>query len=153
MSQPAYQPARLFTLEEANAMLPLVKAIATDLAKLAGEVLERRERLAALLGAREQKAGDPYSDELFQERADLNHDLERLQGYIDELRSLGVEAKGPQGLVDFPTMIDDRVAFLCWHIGEPEVLYWHEIDAGFAGRQPLYPDGLVHIGPTGEADN
>jgi hypothetical protein len=56
---------------------------------------------------------------------------------MDELRQLGVEAKGHDGLVDFPTIVDGRRAFLCWKLGEAEVSYWHELDAGFAGRQPL----------------
>jgi hypothetical protein len=70
--------------------------------------------------------------------ADLERDTLRLQGYVEELRDLGVEPKGAiEGLVDFPAQIDGRLVYLCWKLGEPEVLYWHEIDAGFAGRQPL----------------
>ena len=57
---------------------------------------------------------------------------------MDELRHLGVEPKnGPEGLVDFPAMIDGRPVYLCWKVGELEVLHWHDLDAGFRGRQPL----------------
>jgi len=53
-------------------------------------------------------------------------------------RHLGVEPKnGPEGLVDFPAVLDGRPVYLCWKLGEPEVLHWHDLDAGFRGRQPL----------------
>jgi hypothetical protein len=138
MVRDANKPARLFTVEQANAMLPLVRAITSDLASLAKDVMERRHRLALLLRGRHRKSNDPYSEELAQMEADLERDTLRLQGYVEELRDLGVEPKGAiEGLVDFPAQIDGRLVYLCWKLGEPEVLYWHEIDAGFAGRQPL----------------
>ena len=60
-----------------------------------------------------------------------------LQEFVNELRQLGVEPKGPGGLVDFPAELDGRQVYLCWKLGESEVLHWHEIDAGFEDRQPL----------------
>ena len=132
------QGVKLFTVEQANASLPLVRAIATDLAELSREVIERRERLSFLMGSREYHAGDPYQDELAHVQEELEKDRLRLQGYVEELRQLGVEPKnGPEGLVDFPAMMDGRLVYLCWRLGEPEVLFWHDIDAGFQGRQPL----------------
>lgn len=150
MSSPHYTPARLFTIEQANAMLPLVRAITTDLATLATDVMERRHRLALIANGRELKAGDPYSDELAQMKADLERDAARLREYVEELQELGVEPKGAlEGLVDFPAMIDDRVVYLCWRLGEPEVLYWHELEAGFGGRQPLTAGSVPDFGADG----
>ena len=138
MAVDEYKPTRLFTIEQANAMLPLVRAITTDLAGLAKDVVERRHRLALLTTGRDLKPGDPYSDELSQMEADLERDATRLQGYVDELRELGVEPKGAvEGLVDFPCMLDGRLVLLCWRLGESEVLYWHDLESGFGGRQPL----------------
>lgn len=138
MAQPEYKPDRLFTIDQANAMLPLVRAITSDLASLAKDVVERRHRLAMLTTGRDLKRGDPYSDELSQMESDLERDATRLQEYVEELRHLGVEPKGAvEGLVDFPCELDGRVVLLCWKLGEPEVLYWHDLDTGFAGRQPL----------------
>jgi hypothetical protein len=138
MSAAEYRPAKLFTIEQANAMLPLVKAITGDLANLAGEVMERRHRLAMLTAGRELKPGDPYADELAQTEAELEADIIRVREYLAELRALGVEPKGAmEGLVDFPSLMDGRIVYLCWRLGEPEVLHWHELEAGFAGRQPL----------------
>ncbi len=147
MSVQDYRPARLFTIEQANATLPLVRAITTDLSSLAREVMERRHRLALLTAGRDLKAGDPYVEELAQTEADIEKDTVRLQGYVDELRELGVEAKGAvDGLVDFPSLMDGKIVYLCWRLGEPEVLHWHELEAGFAGRQSLtagsVPDGF-----------
>src|SRR5262245_53940745 len=140
-----YKPARLFTIEQANATLPLVRAITSDLATLAKDVVERRHRLALLTSGRDLKPGDPYSDELAQMEADLERDAIRLQGYVDELRELGVEPKGAvEGLVDFPCTMEGRVVLLCWKLGEPEVLYWHDLDSGFAGRQPLTAGSLAN---------
>ena len=138
MATEQYQPSRIFTLEQANATLPLVRAIATDLAQLSREVIERRERLSLLLAGRDATRQDLYSQELAQINEELEKDGERLYGYVEELRQLGVEPKnGPEGLVDFPAMIDGRLVYLCWKLGEPEILHWHELDAGFRGRQSL----------------
>jgi len=147
MASQSSKPRRLFTLEQANAALPLVRAIATDLAHLSREVIERRERLAHLRGGRELKSYGPYSEEMAHVEAELERDSQRLQEYVEELRELGVEPKnGPEGLVDFPCEMDGRLVWLCWKLGEPEVLYWHELEAGFSGRQPLVAGSVADGG-------
>lgn len=147
MSSAAYKPAKLFTIEQANAMLPLVRAITADLANLAREVVDRRHRLALLTAGRDWKPGDPYSDELAEIEAKLEVDAQRLQEYVEELRELGVEPKGAvDGLVDFPSLMDGRIVFLCWKLGEPEVTHWHELDAGFSGRQSLVAGSVADEG-------
>jgi hypothetical protein len=129
---------RLFTVEEANAMLPLVRAICRDLSSLAREVIERRERLALLRAGRDSSRSDLYSEELAQVEEELEDDNRQLQEYVQELNELGVELKNAvAGLIDFPSLMDDRVIYLCWKLDEPDVLYWHELEDGFAGRQPL----------------
>lgn len=140
MSRPSR--TKSFTVHEANAMLPLVRAIVSDLASLSQEVSERRERLSLLLGGRQGDSHDPYHEELVQIEEELENDSRRLQEYVGELRQLGVEPKA-SGLVDFPAVLDGRKVYLCWQLGEPEVLYWHELDAGFRGRQPLTAEALV----------
>jgi hypothetical protein len=130
-----------FSIEQANAMLPLVRAIASDMSTLSREIIERRDRLAHLTSGRSGQATDIYGEELSQIEEELEKDGRRLGEYVEELKKLGVEPKNPpEGLVDFPTIMDGREAFLCWKLNEPEVLYWHELDAGFAGRQSLTAD-------------
>ena len=133
-------------------MLPLVRAITQDLANLSRDVIDRRERLAHLLAGRELNRDDPYSSELVQVEDELRRDVERLQGYVAELRELGVEPKsGEEGLVDFPAAIDGRTVYLCWRLGEPEVLYWHEIDGGFQGRRRLTASTATGSSDAGDA--
>jgi len=126
-------------------MLPLVRAVAKDLSDLSRDVIERRERLAHLLAGRNKQSTDLYGEELSQIEEELEKDGSRLREYVEELKRLGVEPKnGPEGLVDFPTLIDGREAYLCWKLGEPEVLFWHELEAGFAGRQSLTAEAGVN---------
>jgi hypothetical protein len=147
MSDDEYRPARLFTIEEANAMLPLVRAITRDMVQLAKDVVERQQRVEYLKAGRDIERGDPYSDELAQSLEDLEQDKERLRDYVIELRELGVEPKGAvEGLVDFPAMVDGQLVLLCWKYDEPEVLYWHTLEGGFAGRQPLTVSALGEEG-------
>ena len=143
VSLEGYRPKRLFTVEQANAVLPLARAIVSDLAQLSRDVIERRERLGCLAAGRPVAARDLYSEEVAQIEQELEKDTDRLKEYIDELRALGVEPKnGPEGLIDFPALIDGRLVFLCWKLGETEVLHWHDLDAGFAGRHCLVADSV-----------
>ena len=142
--QDSYKPKKVFTLEEANAALPLVRAITEDLARLSQDVVERRQRLSHVASGREFDSGDPYGEELQQIEQELERDSLQLREYVQELRQLGVEPKGAtEGLVDFPSMLEGRLVFLCWRLGEPEVMHWHEIDEGFAGRRSLAAGSLA----------
>ncbi len=117
---------KYFTPAQANAMLPLVRRIVQDITALAHEMRERHDRL---VGPGGEAAG---ADDEFE------RGRQRMTEYVDELRRLGIELKDFfTGLIDFPCWMDGREVYLCWRQGEPEVAYWHELDAGFAGRQPL----------------
>ncbi|HEY0983613.1 MULTISPECIES: DUF2203 domain-containing protein [unclassified Schlesneria] len=133
-------PRQYFSVASANQTLPLVRAIVSDIVELYPEVRDREERLMRITRGRSKDArpDDPYSEEVEQVRRELERDVERLQGYIDELLELGVEFKDPvMGLVDFPAMRDGEEVCLCWKLGEPVVGFWHTIDAGFQGREKL----------------
>lgn len=128
----------IFTVEQANATLPLVRAIVSDLVGLSRHVIERRRTLSALLERQERGPGDPYHDELVHINHELDKDSRRLQEYVEELRELGVEpTDGPEGVVDFPAILNGRKVCLCWRLGEPEVGYWHEVGAGYRQRRAL----------------
>ncbi|MDP6447470.1 MAG: DUF2203 domain-containing protein [Pirellulaceae bacterium] len=146
-----YRPRKLFTVEEANNCLPLVKAIVADVVATSAELVDRRQRLDHLTDGREPEPGDVYGDELADIGQELARDEERLKEYLQELHELGVELKSPMdGLIDFPSVMDDRVVYLCWKHGEPEVLYWHELDAGFQGRQSLTAGAIDSPGDGAE---
>lgn len=136
---------RLFTVDEANQRLPLVQAIVRDIVNLFRDVQERRERLVNVKQLRGDSTASNrfYSEELDQVEEELLKDEQKLAAFIQELQELGVEFKDPVlGLVDFPSQMDDRIVHLCWKLDEPEVLFWHELDAGFSGRQSLLTESI-----------
>ena len=133
---------KYYTAAEANATLPLLRAILGDITALARDLRERHERLARVRAKQEQgQLGDAYQEERQQVEAEFERDQERMQEYERELRDLGIELKDYfTGLVDFPSRMHGREVYLCWRLGEPDVAYWHEVEAGFAGRQKLKVD-------------
>lgn len=137
MSNPKHT-LKLFTVEEANACLPLVRAIASDMVSLSRDLIERRRRLEFIRSGRDPAEQDLYGDELAQIEEQSEKDARRLEEYVEEILQLGAIPNGvAEGLVDFPARMDGRLVHLCWKFDEPEVLFWHERDAGFAGRQPM----------------
>lgn len=141
MNATADNSKRYFTVEEANRRLPLVRAIIEDIVTLFQDVHDRKERLMRIRQtsrANAQGEQNVYEEEVDQIERDLEKDIQRLDDFVQELRDLGVELKDyANGLVDFPTLVDGREAYLCWKRGEDEIGYWHELDAGFQGRQSL----------------
>ncbi len=145
---------QFFTVEEANQRLPLVRVIVDDIVRLFRDVHDRRERLAQirqLPGASNRNEDTVYSEELDQTELEIQKDIERLEGFIAELHELGIELKDPVvGLIDFPTMIDGREAYLCWKLGEGDISFWHELNEGLQGRQSLLESSLSGELPAGD---
>ncbi len=143
---PSPKPSRgkkFFTVGQANQMLPLVRAIVQDIVELAQDLQQRQERLKRIRPSPKTMMGEAYQEEFQQMQQELAKGAARMEEYEDELRRLGVELKGWEGLIDFPCWVDGREVCLCWKLGEPEVAYWHEVDAGFAGRQKLLADAAT----------
>jgi hypothetical protein len=129
-------PEKLFTLEEALAVLPQVRRLLSDIQASKRE-MERLsaelERLLALSSGNGHLAADVVSA-----RELLQREGARLEALIAELDSTGAELKGiDEGLIDFRSEREGRTVYLCWRQGEDTIAYWHELDTGFAGRQPL----------------
>ncbi len=132
---------RFFSVTEANNTLPLVRAIVQDITALAHELSERRERLMRLKSHERLRLSEAHEEELQQVQAEQDRGQEKMEEYVRELAQLGVELKDYfTGLVDFPSLMNGRPVYLCWRLGEPDVAHWHELEAGFAGRQKLTPD-------------
>lgn len=121
---------RHFTVEEANAALRWV-----------------RPRIEELRTARD-RLGDREAHEAMGEAAPSNgggsHGRTISEGFLDVRRLLGeISAAGivlrdlDRGLVDFPSLREDREVYLCWQLGEAGVEFWHDLDSGFGGREPL----------------
>jgi hypothetical protein len=129
---------KYYTVEEANKALPLVRMIVSDIVRQDRIVDDLQQRLATLTKERRRPSNDVYAEEIAQFQAELDAEDGKLRGFVEELGKLGVELKGSDGLCDFYCIMDGREVFLCWRLGEPEVSYWHDLDAGFAGRKPLH---------------
>ena len=129
--QQVFKPQKTFTPEEANKTLPLVTRIVEDIARTSREWnATRQERLDLLQEGRVESAR-----ELESQAEELCFQVE---DYVRELEQLGCISKDPlRGLVDFPARLGGRTVFLCWRLGEAEVLHWHEIEAGYLGRMPV----------------
>jgi hypothetical protein len=128
--------SRIFTVREAEATLPLVARVVGDLLRAYPRwkaVVARYELLTAPLRAEEGE-----SQEILELREQAAREAERINDFLLELEEIGCVFKGFEaGLVDFYALKEDRLIFLCWRLGEPHITHWHEVDAGFAGRQPV----------------
>ena len=128
----------MFTVEQANRTLPLVRRIVEDIVQ---QHRRWRETILELdLVASTARPNEPR--ERAEELERTAHALAReIDGYQRELEALGIQLKDRRlGLVDFPSELAGKRVLLCWRLGETEVQFWHEIDAGLAGRQPLSPE-------------
>ena len=140
---------RLFTVEEANRLLPAVRPLIENIL----ENLRRLRSKSETVIRSEQL--DPEAPDLMQ-RLRRDEEIARLvgqiKGWVEEIQSHGCVCKGiEQGLVDFPCLLGSEVVFLCWQYGEPGVNHWHGIEDGFAGRRTLLeigdadPDGNTSV--------
>ena len=131
--------AKIFTVEKANRALPLVRRIVAD-------ITAEHPRWRDLVSRYELAAGGARSDlgesgEMIALRREVDAVAALITGYVAELEQIGVTLKGfEDGLIDFFGLHEGRVVCLCWREGEESVGHWHEIDAGFAGRQPITPE-------------
>ena len=123
---------KLFTLEEANELLPEIRKKLVRIQKLYTAVGEMREQASAAASASEFGGG-------MEGGSGYVHSLYEIGKITTEINAAGVQLKDyTRGLIDFPSRRGDRIVLLCWQLGEgDEIEWWHDTDAGFAGRQPL----------------
>jgi hypothetical protein len=122
---------KLFTVEEANALLPKLEELLDDVAAHRDALREKAPHLEPILKASVSNGGGKVGSEYGEEAYNLYL-------AIEHIRELGVILKDlDMGLLDFPHERNGRVVFLCWHPPEEQVGYWHELQAGYQGRQPL----------------
>ena len=124
---------RLFTIEEANALLPTARRILVKIQRSYNKVVSQREQ-ATQAAAKAETGGGGMDGGMGYLVA-----LSELAELTNELDSLGIQLKDfGLGLIDFPCMHEGRVVLLCWKLGEGnKIEWWHDVEAGYAGRQPL----------------
>lgn len=127
---------RYFSLSEANATLPLVRRIVQDILQVYPawrDLVAEYELVAA-----QSRPEWGESPEQIRLRTGIEAAAQDIAGYLSELEQVGCVFKGfEHGLVDFYGRLDGRDIFWCWRVGEERIEHWHELDAGFAGRQPV----------------
>jgi hypothetical protein len=126
---------KLFTVAEANALLPEIVPILIELRDLKGQLDAAKSTLDRLTPVMRGNGHGAEAIVLERQLADL---MVRIVPALKHIAGLGVEIKDlDQGLIDFRSVRDGRIVYLCWRLGEDEIAYWHDLDAGFAGRQPI----------------
>jgi hypothetical protein len=122
---------RIFTVAEATSLLPHLRTV---LAEIGQEWEHMRKLNPEIQKARDSSALDGYSKFGVEYVECVSH----LMSLIHQIKDLGVILKDAEkGLCDFPYIKDGRVVYLCWQLGEDSIQYWHDVETGFAGREPL----------------
>jgi len=120
-----------FTVAEANAALKVIRPLIAEIQAIRADVLGRRPELWP---AMERAAGNGGNAELSR----LAQEFERLDNLVHAIIRTGAEIKDlSAGLIDFRAWRADHEVYLCWKAGEDDIRYWHEIEDGFGGRQPI----------------
>jgi hypothetical protein len=120
-----------FTIEEARAALKQIRPWMDEIQSIRADILERQPEAWHLI---ESVAGNGGSAAASQ----LVLDFDRLDRLVHQVLETGAIFKDINlGLLDFPAWRGDQEVYLCWKYGEPNLEYWHEVEAGFAGRRPI----------------
>jgi hypothetical protein len=128
---------RQFTLEEAESLLPRLTELMIKL-RARKEEYDNFMRRVEELGQKMRGNGHLVDAELKAAQAGLEQSAESVSQVAEQIHDTGCELKGiEEGLIDFPAEMDGREVYLCWKFGEERIDWWHELDTGFAGRQPL----------------
>jgi hypothetical protein len=126
-----------YTVDQANRTLPLVRRIVEDIVREHERWQDAIVQLDLLMTSARPDLPDPRTPALERELQNIAREIDAFQG---ELEALDIQLKDRRiGLIDFPSELDGRRVLLCWRLGEPAVQFWHDEDAGYAGRQPLSP--------------
>jgi hypothetical protein len=127
-----------FTPEEAEELLPQISVVLRDIQRERTALGVHKEELDTL-EARAMGNGHHLHERIAKLQQAVAQHIQTLRALATELDLFGCELKDPEsGLIDFLSLRDGRVVYLCWRLGEEErIKYWHELQAGFAGRQLL----------------
>ncbi len=122
---------KTFTLEQANALVPQLAELLDDLSDARDKIMLMGASLQPML----QRAGGNGGSKAGGEYVLV---LQRFNAGLSCVQDLGCQLKDlDRGLVDFPTYRQGELVLLCWERGETEITFWHSLDAGYGGRQPL----------------
>ena len=128
----------MFTLEEANDLVPWLEERFEAMAPLRAELVRQQEELLSLLRRRRSNGHSSSEEEIAETERVVSELTRRLQEAVAEITGRGIQVRDiGRGLVDFPSNRQGDIVYLCWQRGEPSIDWWHPTDTGFAGRRPL----------------
>ena len=131
-------PDRYFTLQEAQGLVPWLQETFDAIEPLKEQLATAKPRVLELTVSTQSNGGTETQDQLEQAHQDLQDAEDGIDEHAYAIVERGMVLRSVErGLVDFPAMRDGRKVYLCWLKGEKEITHWHEVDAGFAGRQNL----------------
>jgi len=122
---------RYFTLDEASATLAVIRPLLAEIQEIRQAILEKQPEVWPVLAKAAGNGGSQVANQVEREFHRLNQLVHRVQATGAVLKDLDL------GLIDFPALRDGREVYLCWKFGEDRIRYWHDLDSGFTGRQPL----------------
>lgn len=130
---------KVFTLKEANQLLPALTKLILEL-QAKRDLAVRTEVQIDSLELISDLDESPEK-EMFHLTESYRQIVREFYAIVDQIHELGCFLKDVDlGLIDFYGIVNSQVVYLCWHLGESEISYWHETEQGFASRQPLIPD-------------
>jgi hypothetical protein len=130
---------KTFTLDEAQALLPVVESLLTRAAEARDEAGKVESGLQEL-NRRIHISGGIHVDVSWvtRQRTELEAHMLRMKETLAEIDEIGVQVKDlDAGLIDFPCKLEDQIVLLCWRRGEQAIEFWHTTEGGFAGRQAI----------------
>ena len=134
----AVMQERMFTLEEANDLVPWLEERFEAMAPLRAELVRHQDDLLSLLRRRRSNGHSSSEEDIAETERIVAQLTQRLQDAVREIVERGIQVRDiGRGLVDFPANREGEIVYLCWQRGEPSIDWWHPTDTGFAGRQPL----------------
>lgn len=122
---------KFFTIHEANETLKIIRPLMDEIQNIRKKILEKQPETWTAI---EKSVGNGGNRTLSR----MVRDFERLDALVHRILDTGAQIKDINiGLLDFSALKDEREVYLCWKYGEGDIAFWHEVDAGYAGRQSI----------------
>jgi hypothetical protein len=122
---------KYFTLQEANQVLEAIRPWMDEIQEIRGKILEHQPEIWSVMEKSAGNGGNPALSRMVGSFDRLDELIHAIQGSGALIKDINL------GLLDFPAIKDGHEVYLCWKYGEFDIQFWHEVEAGFAGRQPI----------------
>ena len=129
-----HQP-KIYTIDEARELLPRLRPILIEVRNLRREIAAHTETLQKMTP---ESKSNGHAPEVARLEGRISNCVDEVRERLEAISALDIEVKDLEmGLVDFLSQREGRIIYLCWAVDEPTISFWHELNSGFRGRQPL----------------